>query len=458
MVSSVFEVIKDRAILGREILRGLSPTAYYVSEITTLALIGAVQSALLVAVASWSLGATDLFWANFGVIYLTMLISMAIGLLLSTLFESPITAYNLIPLVLIPQIILGGALLPYKDMGKEVYLWEQRDVAKRPILAKMMPASWTYQMAMRLNYDQMHNNSSPRNAAVMEMEFIARGRFLSPQADRILDQQVLRPMVQSDMQFHLTIGSQHYGPYNIQSLSSFVPTGQMTAQSLVWRSGMATWTPASQVPELAGLFETPLRVVPPQPATSKELPYLPAESDLEKAHIDDGVVLILILLGLTGSGIVWIRRDYTTSRAGLWFMQGALIIAMPVAYGYLMRTAENPIPPARIVEFIAAERPMSWPDAHSYCRAQGVVLANIDDVVLIFNHTKKALPPGAYWTRETASAKGVASVWVVALTKPKDGAGKKVLQREEMLKAGHLAQTKSFQQKLLSLCVLSSSR
>jgi ABC-type multidrug transport system ATPase subunit/ABC-type multidrug transport system permease subunit len=460
MVSSVFEVIKDRGILGREILRGLSPTAYYVSEITTLALIGAVQSALLVAVASWSLGAMDFYWSNFGVIYLTMLISMALGLLLSTLFDSPITAYNLIPLVLIPQIILGGALLPYKDMGKEVYLWEKRDVTRRPILAKVMPASWAYQMAMRLNYDRMCRNSSSANAAVMKLEVLERGSFLSPQADHVLDQQIRNPLVQSGVQFHLMVGSQQYGPYNVKSLASLVPTGQMTARSMVWRKGMATWAPASQVPELAGLFGSPLRMFPPPQPTPTEVPHSPAESELVKAHIDDGVVLILILLGLTGSGMVWIRRDYTTSRARLWFMQGALLIALPVAYSYLTRTAESPAPPGKIVEYIVGERPMVWSDADSYCRARKGVLANIEDTVFIFNHTKNenALLPGAYWTRETDSANGVASVWVAALTKPQDGAGKKVLRPDEMRQAGDLARTKRLQQKLLSLCVLPSSR
>lgn len=39
---------------------------------------------------------------------------------------------------LIPQIILGGAFLPFSNMGKEIYLWEDRG-AQIPLMAKVIP-------------------------------------------------------------------------------------------------------------------------------------------------------------------------------------------------------------------------------------------------------------------------------------------------------------------------------
>jgi hypothetical protein len=69
-----------------------------------------------------------------------------------------------------------------------------------------------------------------------------------------------------DIQFHIMVGSQQYGPYPLVSLAAFVPTGQLTAASMVWRAGMQGWMAAAQVPELAPFFGPPLvGAVPPPP-------------------------------------------------------------------------------------------------------------------------------------------------------------------------------------------------
>jgi membrane protease subunit (stomatin/prohibitin family) len=44
------------------------------------------------------------------------------------------------------------------------------------------------------------------------------------------------------------------GPFDVHSLASQVSAGRMTRDTLVWRAGMSSWTPAGQVPDLASLF------------------------------------------------------------------------------------------------------------------------------------------------------------------------------------------------------------
>ena len=66
------------------------------------------------------------------------------------------------------------------------------------------------------------------------------------------------------VQMMLFINGQQYGPYDYKTLKSFVPTGQLTKDTLVWQQGMAAWLPAGQVPELQGLF-APAAPVPPVP-------------------------------------------------------------------------------------------------------------------------------------------------------------------------------------------------
>lgn len=66
-------------------------------------------------------------------------------------------------------------------------------------------------------------------------------------------------------QWHVTTNGQTFGPFNPLQLSQQATAGQVTAASLVWTAGMAAWTPAGQVPQLAPLFMTPPPIAPPPP-------------------------------------------------------------------------------------------------------------------------------------------------------------------------------------------------
>lgn len=76
------------------------------------------------------------------------------------------------------------------------------------------------------------------------------------------------------VQMFLFIGGQQYGPYDYKTLKQFVPTGQLTPQTMVWQQGMTAWTPAGQVTELQGLFApaVPSPGMPPMPPTPGAVP------------------------------------------------------------------------------------------------------------------------------------------------------------------------------------------
>jgi membrane protease subunit (stomatin/prohibitin family) len=71
------------------------------------------------------------------------------------------------------------------------------------------------------------------------------------------------PPLPSQAQWYVGVDGQQRGPFGPGDLPAQVSGGALTAGSLVWRTGMAQWTPAGQVPELAHLFGGP----PPLPPT-----------------------------------------------------------------------------------------------------------------------------------------------------------------------------------------------
>ena len=61
---------------------------------------------------------------------------------------------------------------------------------------------------------------------------------------------------------HIVINDQAAGPYDKKMLQQMVTTGQLTTDSLVWKSGMAEWTKAGTIEELKSLF-TAMPPIPP---------------------------------------------------------------------------------------------------------------------------------------------------------------------------------------------------
>jgi membrane protease subunit (stomatin/prohibitin family) len=58
-------------------------------------------------------------------------------------------------------------------------------------------------------------------------------------------------------QFHIHLNGQQMGPYGLDVLQQGIQSGQFTAETPVWKPGMAAWAPAGQVPELQALFSAP---------------------------------------------------------------------------------------------------------------------------------------------------------------------------------------------------------
>jgi hypothetical protein len=62
--------------------------------------------------------------------------------------------------------------------------------------------------------------------------------------------------------FHVAIGGQQAGPFDLATLQRKVAAGEINRDTLVWKPGMAGWVTAAQVGEFASLLAN---VPPPLP-------------------------------------------------------------------------------------------------------------------------------------------------------------------------------------------------
>lgn len=137
---SAEEIIRDRKILKRESFLNLSWNSYLLSKVVILFLLSAIQTLLFVVVGNLVLeihGMTFAFWL---VLFSTSCFANVLGLNISSAFNSAVTVYVTIPLLLIPQMILSGLLFSFDKLNEVI-----STRGKVPVVADMMVSRWAYE-------------------------------------------------------------------------------------------------------------------------------------------------------------------------------------------------------------------------------------------------------------------------------------------------------------------------
>ena len=140
---SAEEIFKDQKILKREQFLNLSKLSYLFSKISILFTISAIQSLLFVLLGNYIIGIKGMFGDYFLILFSVSAFANVLGLNISSAFNSAVTIYILIPLLIIPQLIMGGAMISYDKINK--YLGGGEKV---PVLAEFMISRWGYEALM----------------------------------------------------------------------------------------------------------------------------------------------------------------------------------------------------------------------------------------------------------------------------------------------------------------------
>ena len=118
--NSAREIVKEAAIYQRERRIGLKLVPYIFSKLVVQTLLVLIQIGLLVGIVWGGLGlgadAETIFYLYISLI-LTALAGVALGLLISAITSNSDRATSFVPVVLIPQIIFGGAIVSLNRMG-----------------------------------------------------------------------------------------------------------------------------------------------------------------------------------------------------------------------------------------------------------------------------------------------------------------------------------------------------
>src|SRR5207302_1197904 len=106
LTNSADDVIRDRAVLQRERNLDVRLSYYVIAKTLTLGVFALAQCVLFVLIGNYLLQIRGMFWIDLGIMLMTAMSGVSLGLLVSSLVADPKTAANIVPLILIPQIIL----------------------------------------------------------------------------------------------------------------------------------------------------------------------------------------------------------------------------------------------------------------------------------------------------------------------------------------------------------------
>jgi ABC-type multidrug transport system permease subunit len=164
LTNSADDIIRDRAVLQRERNLNVRLSYYVFAKTVSLGVFALVQCVLFILIGNYVLQIRGMFWPDLAIVFLTAMSGVSLGLMVSSLVADPKTASNIVPLVLIPQIIMGGALIKYEDMNRNLGLvyaftrWfhehPNQDETKKLDSRLQVPFIYEF-VAMRWSYEEM---------------------------------------------------------------------------------------------------------------------------------------------------------------------------------------------------------------------------------------------------------------------------------------------------------------
>ncbi len=151
--NSAREIVCEQIIFKREHKAALSADAYVWSKVTVLGILCAIQCLILTIFSFASFSGSALLGISFPelffVLYLTSLAAMLMGLLISSLVKTGEAAMAIVPITLIPQMVLGGLIVSFKDLSGFAKL------LAAPILSR-----WAFELTLLLDGTELAGESA----------------------------------------------------------------------------------------------------------------------------------------------------------------------------------------------------------------------------------------------------------------------------------------------------------
>jgi hypothetical protein len=168
LTMSAEEIFRDRKILKREKFLHLSRSSYLVSKVSVMFVISAIQTFLFILVGNGILDIPVSEVRYWFILFSCSCFANMLGLNISASFNSAVTIYILIPLLVIPQLLLSGVVISFDkfnpNVGKPIGV---------PLVGEMMASRWAFEafMVTQFKDNKFEKQFYPLDKTIAESEY-----------------------------------------------------------------------------------------------------------------------------------------------------------------------------------------------------------------------------------------------------------------------------------------------
>ena len=171
---SAEEIVRDRRVLRREKFLHLSWSAYSGAKILHVAGLALLQTAICAAIGIVGLRVPDFFGKLWLALFSAAVFGGILGLNVSARFKSAVTVYILLPLLLLPQMLLGGLIVDFDDLRSRA-----APNADPPWFGELTASRWAFE-ALAVEQYQANAYQRPFEAVDRELsglDFLVHARI-----------------------------------------------------------------------------------------------------------------------------------------------------------------------------------------------------------------------------------------------------------------------------------------
>ncbi len=155
LIISCEDIIRDRRIINREGVIGLSLKSYLNAKFSFLVILSAIQTISFAIPGLLILEIKGFAFSFWVVLFLLSLFGNLTGLILSSTLKSIVAIYVLIPFLLIPQILFSGLVVPFDNLNPKFSSPKQV-----PVIGEIMPSRWASE-ALIVDFFMQNNYNKP---------------------------------------------------------------------------------------------------------------------------------------------------------------------------------------------------------------------------------------------------------------------------------------------------------
>ena len=166
LTNSATEILRDKPILRRERNHRYGTAIYVLAKFKSLSILAVIQSGIYIAIGNYMLEIEGMFLFHWGWMSLTAIVGTAMALLISSIVQTERAALSAVPLLLVPQLLLAGALVKFEDMNRGLFQGGEtaREEGAEPFPSKLMPLRYAFEGII---VTQSNRNWYTRNADIL---------------------------------------------------------------------------------------------------------------------------------------------------------------------------------------------------------------------------------------------------------------------------------------------------